>query len=304
MSSHFTRACPLCASANQIVVGPILHPQPTLVAGVVVDLGGQDFSLRRCLDCGFQFKDPVIDPNKLLACYAAADSDNWDESPDPWQRKFDVLLEVLERHTRGRRILDVGCFNGAMLQYFGDNWDRYGIEPSKSAADLARQRGVNVLADTLEGLPDATEAFDVIVASDLVEHLVEPVPFFRQVADRLKPNGIFMLLTGNTDALAWRMLGSMYWYCCLPEHVSFYNRTSLERLGNMLGLECVELFDLRHNRMPSARWLTDTSKSAAYIIGRATRGLGLKPLRRLFLERRGPSVQSAKDHLICVYRKR
>ncbi len=303
MSSHFTRPCPICASANLGVVGPILHPQPTMVAGVAIDLGDETFSLRRCLDCGFQFKDPAIDPDKLLACYAAADSDNWGESPDPWQRKFDVLLEVLERHAPGRRILDVGCFNGAMLSYFGESWTRCGVEPSKAAADLARRRGVSVLADTLENINGSVEPFDAILAIDVVEHLVDPLRFFRNVSERLNRGGVFVVLTGNTAALAWQWQGSMYWYCSLPEHVSFYNRGSFEKLGSLSGMDCVECLDLGHKRLPISRWGTDTLKSAIYVTGRALGGFGLTPLRRIFVERRGPSIQTAKDHLICVLRK-
>lgn len=297
------RSCPVCASPDVTIVGPILHPQPTMVAGVALDLGDEPYWLRRCSRCGFEFKDPVIDARKLLACYAAAQSDNWDESPDPEMRQFGLLRDVAARHAAGRRVLDVGCFNGAMLEYFGDNWERFGVEPSREAAELAGRRGVTVLADTLENLDSSARDFDVILAIDVVEHLVEPVPFFCHVSKRLRPGGIFLLLTGNTDSRAWRMQGSMYWYCSLPEHVSFYNRASLRKLGSVSGLECVECIDLCHKRLSTKRWCLDMVKSAGYVAVRAAKGFGIPALRRMFVERRGPSIQAAKDHLICVLRK-
>jgi SAM-dependent methyltransferase len=190
-----------------------------------------------------------------------------------------------------------------MLAYFGDEWDRYGVEPARAAVEIAERRGVKVLADTLDNLGPDVAPFDAVLAIDVVEHLVEPVPFFRRISELLKPGGVFVLLTGNTSALAWRLQGSMFWYCSLPEHVSFYDRRSLDELGRRSGLVRVDFHELSHKRLPVTRWASDMFKSTVYVAGRATGGFGIKPLRRIFVERRGPSIMTAKDHLLCVLRK-
>jgi SAM-dependent methyltransferase len=285
-------------------VGPILHPDPPLVAGVPLELGDTRFELVRCPECTFQFKDPVIDAEQLLACYSAADSDKWGESPDPLQRRFDTIRAVVEKHTPPGKVLDVGCFNGAMLDYFGDRWQRFGVEPSLAAAELARERGINVLCDTLERLPPEAGPFDAILAIDVLEHLVEPLPFFRQISERLRPGGVFVAFTGNTNSLAWRLQRSMYWYCSLPEHVSFYNRKAIAAAGGQVGLELIECSFHSHKRHAFSNKLSDLTKSTAYVVGRAAGGFGLKRLRHLFVERRGPSLQAARDHLLCVLQKR
>ena len=122
--------------------GAVVHRAPTRVAGVPIDLGGTVFRLRRCRRCGFQFKDPPINGANLLACYAGAAPDHWEERPDPRKRRFDTLRTLLERHTPGQRILDVGCFNGAILGYLGDDWQRFGLEPARAAGGVGpRRRG-------------------------------------------------------------------------------------------------------------------------------------------------------------------
>jgi SAM-dependent methyltransferase len=303
MSSNAKRLCPVCGCDQTVAVSQILHPSPALVAGVALDLGNVEFSLRSCGRCGFQFKDPAIEPEKLLACYAAADSDKWGESPDPWRRKFDVLRSCIERHARGKRILDVGCFNGALLKYLGPEWQLFGIEPSTAAAELARSRGVDVVASTIEQVDPAIDKFDVILAIDVVEHLVDPAPFFRAVANLLRPGGTFVVETGDTDGLAWRWQQGAYWYCTLPEHVSFYNRRSMKCLGDANGLETAEYLNLRPRRFPLAKTASDQAKNFIYSVGRATRAFGVPALRRWFVDRQGPNVQTAKDHLIYVYRR-
>jgi SAM-dependent methyltransferase len=275
-----------------------------MVAGVPLSLDHTEFSLHRCAHCGFQFKHPAIDPARLLACYAAAVAGHWGDSPDPRLRQFDVLKATLERHAAGRRVLDVGCFNGAFLQYLGDSWNRFGIEPSIEAARVARARGIDVLAPTLEDLPTATPGFDAVLAIDVVEHLGNPVPFFQRVSTHLNPGGVLIVLTGDTDALAWRLQGSRYWYCSLPEHVSFYNRQALETLAQSAGLHCLDCRRMRHKRLGLGYWCLDTVKSAGYLAGLALAGLGVPGLRRPILDRRGPTIQSARDHLLGVLQKR
>jgi SAM-dependent methyltransferase len=284
-------------------VGPILHPQPALVAGVELKLDSPEYWLRECRRCRFEFKDPPIPAEQLMECYARATSDNWELDPDPSQRKFDVLRDTLEKHDVGQRVLDVGCFNGALLKYLGDSRDKFGVEPSEAAASLARQRGVNIVAAQLEALGESVAPFDAILAIDVVEHVVEPMPFFRQMSERLAPGGVLMVLTGDTQSAAWQWQGSAYWYCSLPEHVSFYSRPTLDWIGEQLGMRGIEYQRLCHKRMPLRRWCFDTVKSAAYVAGRWADGFGVPALRRLFVERRGPSIQSARDHMLYLYRK-
>jgi SAM-dependent methyltransferase len=276
---------------------------PAHVAGVEIELGDTEYRLRGCRRCGFQFKDPPIDHDRLMACYAAASSDNWETDPDPQLRQFDLLEGIVREHARGPRMLDIGCFNGAMLNYFGRAWQKFGIEPSQDARRLAERRGVHVLGSRLEDVDHEIAPFDVVLAIDVVEHLVEPLPFFDRVRTLLAPQGIFLILTGDTSSLAWRLQGGNYWYSSLPEHVSFYSRRTLDWIGQRLGMTGVEYRRVCHKKLPLWRWISDMLKSALYVSGRAVGGFGIPALRRLFVERRGPTIQAAHDHLIYVYRK-
>jgi SAM-dependent methyltransferase len=266
-------------------------------------MGNTSYSLLGCGRCGFQFKDPAIPAEKLMACYAQADSANWETDPDAYSRQFDILASLIEKHATGRRVLDIGCFNGALLAHLDKSWQKFGIEPSTDAARLAKSRGVQILAPTLENIDSALVPFDAVLAIDVVEHVVDPLDFFRRASHLVAPGGVLVILTGDNQSLAWRLQSSMYWYCSLPEHVSFYNQKSLDFIGSRIGMEGIEYRQLSHGREPFGVWCSDMFKSAAYIIGRKTGGLGIPLLRRWFVERRGPTLRSAQDHLVYVFRK-
>ena len=291
------RPCPGCGGAAR-ERGVIHHPRPTLVAGVAIDLGATEFHLRECGACGLNFKDPAPDEGKLLACYARAEAGHWYERPDPRQRRFDDLRAALERWAPGPEVLDVGCFNGAMLEYFGVRWRRFGVEPSGAAAEVARERGVEVLGATIADVEEGRR-FDAICAVDVLEHVVAPAAFLARVAALLKPGGVFLALTGDASASAWRWLGARYWYCSLPEHVTFFSGASLSVLAARAGLRTLEYRRVCHGRYGVGRGLSEAVKNAAFGLalaagGERWPGVGAR------LRRRGPGWITARDHMIHV----
>ena len=66
----------------------------------------------------------------------------------------------------------------------------------------------------------------------------------------------------------------------------------------------IEYRRMCHKRLPVRTWANGhVEKHGAYPAAALLRGFGVPALRRLFVERRGPSIQAAHDHLLYVYRK-
>ena len=288
-------ACRVCGGTLLNNLGRIHHPSPALVAGVPIDLGSIEFQLLQCARCSFQFKHPPIAESALLACYAQANAAQWEDSPDPRKRRFDTLKQLLEQHAPGRRVLDVGCFNGAFLQFLGKDWTRFGIEPSRGAASLASKRGVTILGSTVDDIPTNVEPFDAIVLIDVIEHIADPLPLFKALRRMLTPRGIIVIGTGDADAWTWRLQTSRYWYCSLPEHVSFYYQRTLWQIASA-------------NRMDTLAHLrTSHVRSSAYTqIRQAVVNLGYELIHRCggFRSRPAPGWLTARDHMIHIMRAR
>lgn len=296
------RACPVCDSPAIDDAGITLHPQPTRVAGVPIDLSGVEFHIRRCRTCSFQFKDPTIAQEVLLECYAKVDTAYYGFNPPPERRRFDQLKAMISRHAAGRRILDVGCFNGAFLRYMGDSWDRFGVEPCTPAAKVAADRGVHIFGDTVESIPAGT-LFDVITAIDVVEHIVAPMPFFNKLASMLAPGGILLIVTGDSDAARWRRQGPLYWYVIIPEHVGFFNQRSVSEVAKRVGLTPAEHIRTSHTRETPREAIRQWAKNTAYSLARATNGLGVSKIRRAVSSRGAPGWMASPDHMFSVVKR-
>ena len=299
-------ACPVCGERDIEDLGPILHPKPEKVAQQPIDLDGIEFRLRRCARCEFRFKDPPIPESKLLACYAKAGEFQWGgavvDERYGYYRYYDVIRSLLKHYAQGKRVLDIGCFNGALLGYLGDEWQLYGVEPSVEAAQKARQRGVNILGATLNDIPENVDPFDVILLVDVAEHIVDPLQLFRRISHLLRQGGITITVTGDTSTFPWQLLKNRTWYCTLVEHVSFYNENVMRQVGRSLGFDNLEHRILGHARTGLGAKLRDWVMTGAYIVGTAARGLGIPKLRRK-LNRGAPSWLSAKDHMYHVMRR-
>jgi SAM-dependent methyltransferase len=104
-------------------------------------------------------------------------------------------LVVQANPDRQCRILEMGCSGGPLIQQFqADGYAQVtGIDISPEAIELCKQRG---LADThimdAQQLTFADEQFDVITASDVLEHLADAPRAIREWHRLLKPGGLLI----------------------------------------------------------------------------------------------------------------
>lgn len=265
LSDAPTAHCPVCQASAQRC-GRVVHNHPAKVAGVEIDLDGKQFQMHRCPSCALEFKHPFIPERDLIACYEQASGDHWEETPDPSKRRFDDIERVINAHASGPDILDVGCSNGALLGYLGQSWERFGIEPGQQAANQAEERGVKIIAPMLDQCTTDIR-FDVILAIDVLEHLLDPDVFIKDMRALLNPGGIFVGLTGDAGSPAWKWHGSRYWYCSLPEHQVFYTRQTIEHLAGQHGMDMVHYECTSHARFKKSRIIRDRIRGFVWGLG-------------------------------------
>jgi SAM-dependent methyltransferase len=66
-------------------------------------------------------------------------------------------------------------------------------------------RGADVITPNAP-LPYASQTFDAVVSMDVVEHILDPLPWLREVLRVLKPGGLLFLTTPNYGSRSLRLL--------------------------------------------------------------------------------------------------
>lgn len=101
---------------------------------------------------------------------------------------FDILLD------KKKKVLDIGCGLGIFLNAFiDDEWEGYGIEPSKNACRVAEEK-LNIPIHCGSYSPDTyQEKFHLVSLIHVLEHFEDPVGVLSQIRDNLCDKGALFI---------------------------------------------------------------------------------------------------------------
>lgn len=131
------------------------------------------------------------------------DSENTAERPPATTRVrivAETVMSVLE--SKSSRILDVGCGNGWILEAIRNEAQGaatlFGVEPSQSGANNSSVRVPDACIEigTLSEVNFNTQ-FDLVVTSEVIEHVPNKTEFLSQIASVLHDDGTLVLTTPN-----------------------------------------------------------------------------------------------------------
>jgi 2-polyprenyl-3-methyl-5-hydroxy-6-metoxy-1,4-benzoquinol methylase len=215
-------ACCLCG-----VPGRLVHDLPP-------------FGVVRCPTCELVFISPRLRPQALQRLYddagyfeggvygdgvAGDGSAGGRFSPAmllqrTWTAGRLRLLDRLRGGPADGRLLEVGSGYGLFLDAARRaGWTTSGVELSRTGAKHAQGAlGLDVFCGQLADAP-LEPGFDVVCAWDTVEHVPDPLDFWRTVRGLVADDGVVVFTTPYVSSLPARLLGTRWWTLKPTEHI-------------------------------------------------------------------------------------
>ena len=165
--------------------------------------------------------------------------DYFEEESDP----LSALGSRLLRHTTMRQVpdsarllLDVGCGSAFVAQHFCPRGRRVvSMDIAQANVRKALQlypsdNHAAVVADAYR-LPFADNTFDCIIASEIIEHTVDPQGFLAALIAKVKPGGLLLVSTPYRERIAYSLC--IHCNCKTPHnaHLHSFDEAKFERLA-------------------------------------------------------------------------
>jgi len=163
------------------------------------------------------------------------------------------IKKIIKASGTNNTILDVGCYDG----FIGEKLIKagnivYGMEISKEAVLVAQKKGLIVSYTSAEdNFPYKDNFFDVVIAGEIIEHLLDTKKFLKEIKRVLKTDGKFILTTPNVASLGRRIFllfgKNPYFeaaYGYPPEadagHIRFYTKKVLLNFLNYMSFNVIK----------------------------------------------------------------
>jgi len=117
----------------------------------------------------------------------------------------DVVLGIIAAQSGVRTICDLGCGNGYLAGQLGRRgFSVVGVDASDTYLQIAREHNSTGQVTFMKGLVDmhlpqqvlfGRQPFDLVVSSDVIEHLYDPLEFLKTALALLRPGGTAVIGT-------------------------------------------------------------------------------------------------------------
>jgi len=156
-------------------------------------------------------------------------------------RTDQIVAGFASARTTGR-LLDVGFGAGTFLEAARrGGWAAEGVEMSPDAVAGARALGFDAFHGTLAEARYPEAHFDVVIASEVVEHVIDVRAMLEEIHRILRPGGLLWATTPHGRGISARLLGTGWSVVAPPEHVQLFSVGGLRALLRAAGFRDVRI---------------------------------------------------------------
>src|SRR6266516_2297315 len=223
-ATRVRRHCPACHSTGGRRRGP----------------KGQFEMMITCGTCGTLYAEWMPDETEAMDYDAYYTSSNLAVSAFI-SKRVEEIVAGFSAYRKTNRLLEIGFGAGELLRAAARaGWDVEGSEVSRTAAEHIRKEGLKVFCGELSEAHYSSGYFDVVVATELLEHVDDPESMVSEIVRILRPGGLFWATTPHVDGVSSRLLG-LDWTTVSSDHLHLFSKKGLTGLLKSAGFRRVRM---------------------------------------------------------------
>ncbi|GEM_PF-899329 len=188
-----------------------------------------DFPVVRCKNCKLTFVNPRPSSESMRAFYPKP---YYERGSAENTTRYEAYMSWI-RVPPSARVCEVGCGRGDFLKLLIEKHqlkEAVGIDPyAASFLDI----DAKFFKSTLVEAKLESGSFDVIMAWAVLEHVHEPLKYFKEISRILKPGGHFYCLVTNANSI----YGRFAYKEDVPRHLYHFSKRSLNEYAYKVGLQ-------------------------------------------------------------------
>ena len=195
-----------------------------------------EYTYKQCEECRSVLCSPRPSEKQLSQLYFNSESSRfWSEVffPSVAEARKEKLFTpkaqqiaslIHDRKLNINSICDIGAGHGVFLEElkrFLPDAKLYAIEPDSSSASECRKKGIETLEEVSENAHIWNGKFDMVISSEVIEHVFDVASFIRSLHSLLKPNGVALITGLGYEGFDILTLGEKSNSISPPHHLNF-----------------------------------------------------------------------------------
>ena len=169
-----------------------------------------------------------------------------------------TLDAIWPKSFRGLTVADVGCGGGALLDHLsGLAGKLIAIEPSIAWANSLKARGYEWESSTANATKNWQGMVDIVLSSQVIEHVEDPKAFLEDIAKLLTPEGIAIISTPNRNDILMKLMPQEFpRFFYRTQHRWMFDEESLTKCASLAGFSLIEVKHVhRYGLANTMNWL-------------------------------------------------
>ena len=245
--------CPICKDKN---ISNVLSVKnfPYFTAPINKDVVNRDnisnkvhfLNVVSCKKCSHLFLSKIPNLNLLNNLY-----NKYYNYPSPIKGFFkperdDNFIKIFLKNNNNKKkqsIFEIGCYDGYVLKKLSEKGHKVlGCDPSKGAL-IGKKKGIPIRKEFFNPSLHKYEKYDFVITRHLIEHIVNPIRWLKNLLKVLKVNGKLVIETPNVDFFLKRGLPSVF----SLQHLQYFTKYSLSILLDNLNCKVEKIYQSNEN---------------------------------------------------------